>query len=296
MTDIKLFKIEGKEVSELEYKPVSLEKEIQNLIEKNMEELLGIRFLASEHATGKQHAGRIDSLGLDENNQPVIIEYKRHTNQNVINQGLYYLDWLLDHKGDFEMLVLKNLGKRVEVDWTGYRILCVAEDFTKYDTHAVEQINRNLELIRFRRYGDDLLLFELVNVVEGEEPKNHAIKKDWPGIKVYHAKASDDLKELFEEIEHFILSLGDDIQKKELKFYYAYKKIKNFVCAEVRPQSEAIRLYLKLDPKSFKDLPTIARDVSNIGHYGTGDLELKVKNKEDAKVAFEYIIKAYDAS
>jgi RecB family endonuclease NucS len=56
-----------------------------------------VRFLASEHATGRVHGGRIDTLGLDENHAPVIIEYKRAINENVINQGLFYLDWLLDH-------------------------------------------------------------------------------------------------------------------------------------------------------------------------------------------------------
>jgi RecB family endonuclease NucS len=58
---------------------------------------------ASEYITTNK--GRIDSLGLDENNCPVIIEYKRHANQNVINQGLFYLNWLLDHKGDLEVVV-----------------------------------------------------------------------------------------------------------------------------------------------------------------------------------------------
>jgi hypothetical protein len=41
----------------------------------------------------------------------VIFEYKRRVNENVINQGFYYLDWLMDHKADFEMLVMKSLGK-----------------------------------------------------------------------------------------------------------------------------------------------------------------------------------------
>ncbi|MDX8408526.1 MAG: hypothetical protein R8J84_00575 [Mariprofundales bacterium] len=72
-----------------------------------MEEFLGVRFLASEYSTGKAHGGRIDSLGLDENGCPVINEYKRTRDENVINQGLFYLDWLMEHKSDFQMLVMK---------------------------------------------------------------------------------------------------------------------------------------------------------------------------------------------
>jgi RecB family endonuclease NucS len=66
--------------------------------------------LASEYPTGKKHRGRIDSLGIDENNSPVIIEYKRSTGENVINQGLFYLEWLLDHQAEFEALVTRQFG------------------------------------------------------------------------------------------------------------------------------------------------------------------------------------------
>ena len=93
------------------------EKELQAFVEQNMESFFGIRFLASEFTTSKQHGGRIDSLGLDENNSPVIIEYKWGEKDNIINQGLFYLDWLVDHKGDFQLLVQKKLGKDIEVDF-----------------------------------------------------------------------------------------------------------------------------------------------------------------------------------
>jgi hypothetical protein len=94
---------------------------VQVLFEKNLEALLGVRFLTSEFTT--THGGRIDTLGLDENGSPVILEYKRATNENVINQGLFYLDWLMDHKKDFQWLVLEKLGKEAadDVDWSAPR-------------------------------------------------------------------------------------------------------------------------------------------------------------------------------
>jgi RecB family endonuclease NucS len=93
MSDIKLFRIIKGQAAELQGSASDLEKPMQNLIEGNLQTFLGICFLASEYATGKTHGGRIDSLGLDENHCPVIIEYKRSVGENVINQGLYYLDW-----------------------------------------------------------------------------------------------------------------------------------------------------------------------------------------------------------
>src|SRR5205807_4639959 len=91
MSDIKLFSFASGAAKEVQGNAVALEKSIQTLIERNLEVLVGIRFLESEHSTGPKHGGRIDTLGIDEDGSPVIIEYKRATNENVINQGLFYL-------------------------------------------------------------------------------------------------------------------------------------------------------------------------------------------------------------
>ena len=80
MSDINVFEIKPK-VKELKGSSVILEKEIQNLIEKNMEEFFGIRFLATEYSITN---GRMDSIGIDENNCPVIFEYKRSSSENII--------------------------------------------------------------------------------------------------------------------------------------------------------------------------------------------------------------------
>lgn len=94
MSDVKLFRIDHNQVTELAGDALQVEKSLQFLFESNLEPLLGIRFLATEHSTGPVHGGRIDTLGLDEDDCPVILEFKRAVNENVINQGLYYLDWL----------------------------------------------------------------------------------------------------------------------------------------------------------------------------------------------------------
>jgi len=110
MSDLKLFRTAKTSVTEVQSKSIELERSLQSVIESNLETMLGVRFLGSEYATGKTHGGRIDTLGIDENSCPVIIEYKRALNENVINQGLFYLDWLLDHKAEIKLLVLDKHG------------------------------------------------------------------------------------------------------------------------------------------------------------------------------------------
>lgn len=230
MGDIKLFRI-GNGAKELQGSSAAIEKSLQTLIETNMEVFFGISFLASEYSTGKNHGGRIDSLGLDENHCPVILEYKRSVDENVISQGLFYLDWLMDHKAEFKFLVMDKLGKQAadKIDWSGPRLVCIAGDFTKYDEHAVKQINRNIELIRYRKYGDELILFELMNAVVASETPTSG-RAD--GAKRYKDKtvmealqqADVGIQNIYSDLRDFILDLGDDVQEKVLKLYVAFKR------------------------------------------------------------------------
>ena len=186
-TDIKLFKFGDDSAKEIPGEASAVEKSLHELIEKHLEVLLGIRLLGHEYVTGPRHAGRIDTLGFDENNSPVIIEYKRSTDQNVINQGLFYMDWLLDHQGEFELLVLKKLGKdkAPPIDWSAPRLLCIAGGFSRYDEYAVEQMNRNIELIRYRRFGKELLMLEMVNAVSASSSPSTAGDGDDAAAKTY---------------------------------------------------------------------------------------------------------------
>jgi len=306
MSDIKLFKINNSSVQELSGKSVALEKSLQELMEKNLETFLGVRFLASEYSTGKTHAGRIDTLGIDENGCPVIIEYKRSTNENVINQGLFYLDWLMDHKAEFKLLVLEQYDKETagSIEWSNPRLLCIAGDFTKYDGHAVQQINRNIELIRYRKY-DELLLLELVNatmaivsIAEEDVPRPKKSKANYKTVSTKLAQANTKLRNLFEDLQAYLLGFGDDVQKKILQDYIAYKRLKNFACVEIYNQSEKLLLFVKIDPDAVDLLANqgFLRDVRNIGHFGTGDLEITIKSAEDLERAKDYVLKSYEAN
>lgn len=226
MSDIKLFRLTDGKANEMHGLVSDLEKPLQTLIEGNLEQLLGVRFLKTEHSTGKTHGGRIDTLGLDENNSPVIVEYKRWTDENVINQGLFYLDWLMDHKAEFEQLVRKNIGDSAaeSVEWSSPRVICIASNFTRYDEHAVQQISRNIELIRYKQFGSEFLLLELVNSGAGKpsnaaKPAKATAKTETPYGVAALTTANQEVRDLFASLEGFVLSLGDDVQRKDLKLY-----------------------------------------------------------------------------
>jgi hypothetical protein len=89
----------------------------------------------------------------------VVIEYKRMRSANLISQGLYYLDWLDEHRGEFRMLVHDRIGPRAAtaIRWDASRLICVASEFHRYDLRAVRQIKRRIELVRYQWFGDDLM-------------------------------------------------------------------------------------------------------------------------------------------
>lgn len=314
MSDLKLFRLTDGKASALTASSATLEKHLQNLIEENMGTIFGVDFLKSEYGTGKVHGGRIDSLGIDENGLPVILEYKRHQNENVINQGLYYLDWLMDHRGEFQILVQQVLGaeRASNIDWSEPRLICVANSFTKFDEHAVKQIDRNVQLVRYEYFGDDLLAVELMTTTEKSTsamtgPASAGVAAT-PGAFVGRGaapsaektvteklhQASPALRGLYEQVEDFALRLGEDVIKKVNKNYFAFRRLKNFACVEVHPQSGNLLVHLKLNPKDFPEEEGFLKDMTGIGHYGTGDLELRFPDASRWEEISAMIRQAYE--
>lgn len=299
MADVKLFRVSTDPPVELESRSAALEKALQNLIERHLDVFLGVRFLASEYPTGKKHRGRIDTLGVDENSSPVIIEYKRSTGENVINQGLFYLVHPKERQAEFEALATKVLDSETAVDWSAPRLLCIAGDFTRYDEHAVEQINRSIELVRYRQYGSELLLFELVNAPGGTDtapaPSSGGTASD-KTVGDYLAQAPPVMVERYQTLEEFALSLGDDVTKKALKNYFAFRRLKNFACVEVHPGGGHLLVYVKVNPNEVELVDGVLRDVRDIGHFGTGGLEVRVTADEHVEIAKEMIARSYEVS
>ena len=292
MADIKLFRYK-QEVKELTASSVLLEKELQNVIEKNMPEFFGVTFLASEYMID---GGRMDSIGIDENNCPVIFEYKRSMNENVINQGLFYLDWLLEHKDSFELLVLKKLGTKVadSIDWAMPRVICIAGDFNKYDCGAIKRVKGNVSLIRYRKYNEEILMFELLNTntvknIDFDYKKtNKVVDKTF---NEQYEKAPAKMKAIFDELKSYTMGLGDDVSENTLKLYTAFKKIKNFVTMEI--YASKVIVNFKLNPDDY-ELTDSLRDVREIGHWGCGDLQMILKSEKEIAQTKELIQKAYE--
>ncbi len=303
-----IFEINNGKLASIEQTDFSSEKVLQNLIEKNLGPVFNCRFVASEFPTGAQHAGRIDTLAISEDNNPVIVEYKKVESSELINQSLFYLSWIHDHRGDFEITVQKSLGNGITIDWSDVRVICIAPNYKKYDLHAVQLMGINIELWKYRLFKNSTLYLEQVfqkgysPVTVDESGKNPVMVAAGKKAAITRATAtytfeehlqgkSKRTRELVLMIQEFVLGIDPQIEETPKKHYIAYKISQNILCMEVKKQK--VMLYLKLNPKEIENPPSISRDVTEIGHFGTGDFEITVESENDCETAKPFIEMAY---
>ncbi len=308
-----LFEIVDQKLSVLPQSNFSIERNLQNIIENNLQTVFNCRLIKSEFSTGYQHLGRIDTLAISEDDNPVIIEYKKVESSELINQSLYYLAWIKDHQGDFEIAVQKALGNSPKIDWSEIRVICIAPNYKKYDLYAVQMMGANIELWSYHLFQNKYLYLEKIfqanyspssinedqGKINGKNPimveagKKAALTRA-TGIYTFEKHIdgkSDAIKELAYSVQEFVMGLDSSIQEAPKKNYIAYKISQNFVSMEI--QNQRVILFIKLIPKDLENPPSISRDMTNKGHYGTGDFEISIKNSADLEIAKPYIEMAY---
>lgn len=299
-----LYSLQEGNVTQLKPSLFSKERELQRLFEANLEVLLGVQFVDSEFSTGDRQRGRIDTLGLDQDGSPVIIEYKKSSNENIINQGLFYLDWLVDHKGDFTLVAQKTLGKDTEIDWSRPRLILIAESFSEYDKFAVNRIGANMELWMYRRYGENLLYLDPVYVAETHRERVKKSQKpeksedETTDTPIYtlegHLKGkSQAIRSLFGDLRERIFALDTEgaIIEKANKHYMVYKHGKNF--CEIWIQNSQLKIWLDISLAELDDPYQLGKDVSNVGHWGTGDVEVSMDSDEQLDNIMALVEQAY---
>src|SRR3990170_6250631 len=180
-----LFKVSSGKAKPINFSKFKNEKELQSLVEKNLEEFFGLTFVETEFTVP---TFRIDTVAFDnESKALVIIEYKESEDYSVIDQGYSYLNLLLSHKGDFQLALERKLNKRVEVDWTQSRIIFIAKSFNEYQLGALAQ-NLPFELWKYAFYDGGIISFDQLKPLFAQatiRPMGKIAQKVEKEIKVY---------------------------------------------------------------------------------------------------------------
>ncbi|MCX5100351.1 DUF5655 domain-containing protein [Streptomyces sp. NBC_00439] len=311
MAELMLFRqdADGRDV-ELSGSTVALEVELQRRVEAGLEQMLGIRFVASEYATGPWHRGRIDTLGLDENGSPVVIEFKKGSDSGVLSQAVSYLSWLRSAQHEFEALVRKVLGAEAaeSIDWRRTRMVCIAAGFSHHDRVAVQWLPERIDLVRYRVFEGGLLSLLLVDSSPGSASAASSRRSRERDAMVGSASAApatpaptgaglvpESLRDLYAELDEALTAWGE-VEVAPLRHYIAYRRLVNVASVIFRPKHEAILVYLRLDPDSVALEEGFTRDMRGIGHLGTGDLEVRLASAADLEKAAPLIRRAVEAA
>ncbi len=309
---MEVFNIKNGKVEIVEPTPFKLEREIQNVIEKNTQSFFGLEFVRSEFSIGNY---RIDSLCFDnETNSFVIIEYKKGDSYSVIDQGYTYLQLLLNNKSDF-ILTLSQHYNRVlrneDIDWSQSKIMFISQSFNSYQKDSVNFKNLPFELWEIKRFSNDTVILnkhkssskESIDSLNSNnvEKKNiiQTVNKEVQVIdEEYHLNKLDDgtiqkwndLKERLNELENTEL----EIKKPYISLNGENKKIcyfnfrKNFISIEmlrgnVNPDGSKSKKYFNLDdPKGISE--------EGSWEWKSGTKGTMYKVKFDKNVNLDYII------
>lgn len=291
-----IYEIKNNKLNEIHEAPFKLEREIQELFEANLAEVMGLKFVRSEFSIKNK---RIDTLAYDEQAKAfIIIEYKRDKNVSVVDQGFTYLGLMLENKADF---ILEHQGqlnstlKTADVDWSQTRVAFVSPSFTDNQVQATNFKDIAIELWEVKRYTNGTVSITPIKKsksatsIKPLTQQNNELKAIADEIKVYteddhRSNTSEEIYELYEQFRDAILNLASDIDIKPQKHYVAFKKDGNVACLEM--QKKKMKIYIGAKVGTLDDPKGIAKDVSNIGHYGTGDYEVQVDSDKD----LEYIM------
>lgn len=295
---MQIFSNKNSKLKILKEKQFKLEKEIQSLFEENLETISNLKFVKSEFVI-KDY--RIDTLAYDtEANAFVIIEYKRERNFSVIDQGITYLNLMLEYQANFIVeyneSCQENL-KRNQIDWSQSKIIFVSSAFTDYQKQSTNFKDLAIELWEIRRFENDLVSINPIkksksapSIKKVQQAKHSALAKVTKELVVYdedfHLKnRPDDILELYESFKNAILILSPDLEISPKKFYLAFKQGKNNIVS-IHLQNKSLKMWINAKKGNLDDPKKLTKDVSNVGHLATGDYELTVNDTKN----LEYIM------
>ncbi len=277
-----------KQNKELKQNDFKNEKELQTFFENNIETILGYKLIDTEFSVGNF---RIDSLAFDEETKSFrIIEYKNVKNASLVDQGYTYLKLMLERKADFVLqynIKTKSSLAIEDIDWSQSRIIFISPIYTVYQLNATDFKNIPVDLVKVTRYEDNIIEIEFIKKtsnVKVQDIQMEFIQNDVNNeIIVYTeedhlAKASDDIKNIYEKLKNRILEL-DDIDVEAKKLYIAFKGSRNIT--DIEFHKNKLKVYINMKKDSLNDPLKIAKDISNTGHWGNGDYCVTINNEDE---------------
>ena len=306
---MRLFGIDGNKLTSISTNPFQLERDIQKLIENNVQELFDLEFVKSELTIQNF---RLDTLCFNKmSNSFVIIEYKKGSNYSVIDQGYTYLSTLLNNKSDFILEYNETLGgslKRDEIDWSQSRVIFISPKFSEYQKTSINFKNLPFELWEVTRFKNNLLGLtkidtnsdvDITSTVEKDNSKSivKTVSKEIVTYdENYHINKNksrpQEIVDLYYEFKDRVLSIGDNIELNIGKTWMGFKQ--NRIFCDVVIFNEGVVVYINMKKGELNDYLNKCQDMSDKGHWGNGDYKIVIRTVEDIDYVMSLVKQSFN--
>ena len=305
-----LFRVSENKLAPIRIKDVGLERDIQRLVESNMEAVFGLKFISSEF---QLNSLRIDSLAYDAASKSfVVIEYKKDKSTSVVDQGYSYLALVLNNTADFVLEYnqkTKSSFTKNDIDWTATRVILIASRFTPHQLGAINFRDLPIELWEARRYEGDIFNLEqkladnqaasIKTITKKQNNGNVDLVKS--EIKTYTA---DDVfrgkdkqqRAIFDELDEGIKSIDDSISNRPTKYYVGYRVGSDWrIFVTLIPIRGGVKIGLsRTQPKDIADPEKKAEyDKNSMRHYNQHISNILVRESGDVDYALPIIRQTY---
>ncbi len=281
----------GKVIKPQEFRDGNPEHQLQKCVEKHLSQFFQCHYLKSFY---KIPSGEIDTLAITEDGNPCVIEYKHKQDNAILNQIVFYYDWLMQRstKFEFERIVKETEAtKKTEVDWSKIRLICIAREYSNWDMSLIKHLDTEIECYRYVCHENelDIHLDPIVNQFKKQKSNTGKQLNKEITLENHRNKAGKECKILLDELRKRIFSLGENITEGYAPNYIKYSVKTNF--AEVHVRKNWLIIAFKIDKNNFKDPKKLSKDISHLGF--AMKREIKIKNSKELSDAFGLIKQAY---
>ncbi len=298
-----LYKLAHKQLELIKENSFRLEKEVQEIVEANMDSLFGSKLVRHEFSLSGL---RIDTLGYDKDAQSfVIIEYKRGSNYSVVDQGMAYLGLMLNNKAEFILEYNERCNaslKRDDVDWSQSKVIFISPSFTSFQLEAINFKDLPIELWEVKRYSNNTVRFDqhkptaTVASIKTVSKKSEVVEAINREVKTYteeaHLKvAQPTIAEMYTRYKELVLAISPELSVKPMKWYIAFRAKTNITDVVVLKKS--LKIFINLPKGKLEDPKKLVRDVSKVGHWGNGDYQIQISTDDELEYIISLVRQAY---
>ena len=316
---MKIFHIKNEKLTQTKEVKFKLEKELQEITQKNLESILNLDFVRSEFPLKDKM--RIDTLAFDREKKIfVIIEYKKGKSSDIIGQGVAYLTFMKKNKADFILEYNEKMNgnlKKNDVDWLQSKVILMANSFNNHQKQAIDPKNPSMEFWEVKKYDNGTILYNQLNPLDAAEsittvPESDTIKDVSKEIKDVSKEvkkrysADDVLKkkwkktyELYNSLKEKILEFEPRLEENFTKVYIGFQ-INQRNVMEVYQQKEKIKVHLlKIHPTYLKKIEGIEviyeKDSMKYFHRHVSFIIVNdVSEVDSAMVVIKQVIERFD--